>query len=428
MQNHEIVKLIEFGERHNIEFKSAVKFDTDFRPHITATIASMANCNGGGFIIIGIQDQNKEPDPNISQEILDTWEITILTKYLEERLSHIPKLIPIIFEYKEKKILCLQVFEFISEPVIIKKDLQDAKGKSFANAGDIFIRTETRETRKVRSADEMRDIINRSVIKKSSLLLEDIRRIFQGNISNSSSQENSLSQIIESISDINQNFNNSIRYNHSTFARYRLEIYLSEAKSKFEKSTDLYSVLESSVIDKTFSVFPLFFDYKQEIKQSLDFLYLDTKFQKWILHKNGYVIIYFYPWTEGSAQDMSFNYSEPPERPIFIEEVIKTLEHAITFAYKLGTVFNSSSIDITLTFENLLKRHLGSLNSIALPEECVEFKVDLLRDTYFHNDLYSNKIQIIKYAYEKLMIIFQRKDAISDATLAYIRKILKNAD
>ncbi|EMG11173.1 hypothetical protein LEP1GSC151_0367, partial [Leptospira interrogans serovar Grippotyphosa str. LT2186] len=48
----------------------------------------MANCNGGGFIIIGIQDQNKEPDPNISQEILDTWEITILTKYLEERLSH----------------------------------------------------------------------------------------------------------------------------------------------------------------------------------------------------------------------------------------------------------------------------------------------------------------------------------------------------
>ncbi|MDI7206476.1 hypothetical protein QMN03_06115 [Leptospira santarosai] len=114
----------------------------------------------------------------------------------------------------------------------------------------------------------------------------------------------------------------------------------------------------------------------------------------------------------------------PPNRPIFIEEVIKTLDLAVRLAYRLGTVFNSSSVEITFTFEKLSKRRLGSLNSIALPGECEEFKIDLLRDTYFHNDLYSKQIQIIKYAYERLMISFQERGPRSDATLAYLERIL----
>jgi hypothetical protein len=50
----------------------------------------------------------------------------------------------------------------------------------YANEGDILIRSETRECRRINSADELRELLSRALRRRSELLLTEIRAIMTG--------------------------------------------------------------------------------------------------------------------------------------------------------------------------------------------------------------------------------------------------------
>ncbi|TGK08994.1 ATP-binding protein [Leptospira fletcheri] len=427
MNKNDLISLLEAGELLNVEFKQSSKFEGDFRAHIAMSIASMANSNGGGHILIGIVDDKREIDGVLTKEIIETWEITKLSLYLEERLSTLPSITPYLIEIDNKFVLCIKVQEFSSEPIIVKKDLQDQKGKPLANTGDILIRTEGRQTRKIRTVEEMRSIINRSVIKRSGLLLADIERIFNGKNEIVEVKETILNEIYHSISSNEVNFRSTLHKDFPNHCKYSLEIYFPEAEQQFEKSSDLYEILNSTVINDTFNNFPIYYQERNSIKQSYDFLYLDTQFRKWIFHKKGYFIYHFIPWTEYLDESPQFPYPNPPNRPLFVDDLIRTMSNSLQFAFNLSTIFSSGKVKVYLKVENLLKKRIYSLvNRMSYGEPCSEYQIELINDTFFRSNLQTDSLDIINRGYEKALIIFQIRTIVSEDNKRFVSQLLNN--
>ena len=61
------------GEHQHVEYKSAIPFDDDtaFGLRLIKHILGMANV-GGGWLVIGYEDETLQSDPNHSQEITAT--------------------------------------------------------------------------------------------------------------------------------------------------------------------------------------------------------------------------------------------------------------------------------------------------------------------------------------------------------------------
>ena len=80
------------GERPEVEYKSAVPFDdnTEFGLKLIKHILGMANA-GGGWIVVGYEDDNLQPDASHSKEIAATYDTTRLSdtanRYVERGQS-----------------------------------------------------------------------------------------------------------------------------------------------------------------------------------------------------------------------------------------------------------------------------------------------------------------------------------------------------
>ena len=78
------------AEAKDTDYKAAVKFDekTDFAAKLVKHILGFAN-SGVGYIIIGYKEQpdrSLAPDPNITDEILASYEVTRLCQHVEKYL------------------------------------------------------------------------------------------------------------------------------------------------------------------------------------------------------------------------------------------------------------------------------------------------------------------------------------------------------
>ena len=171
--------LIRRGETRNVEIKSACGFEGDMRAHLANSIGCLVNTPGGGTIMLGVEN-NTGVVKGLTREQLASFDPTKIANYLKSRLTPTPRFTTEQISHPDGVILLLQIPEFDDVPVMVVKQIEDSARNVYAREGDLLIRSETRECRRINSADEMRELIGRALSRRQETLLTQIRAIMQG--------------------------------------------------------------------------------------------------------------------------------------------------------------------------------------------------------------------------------------------------------
>jgi predicted HTH transcriptional regulator len=162
-----------------VDFKDAAKWD-EIKCSIPKDVLAMSNLRDGGIIIIGVSEKNERWElTGLTQEQLDTYNPDDMLDWVNRYASP-----PVIFDivrhthYKEpdnKKFdfLIIQAHEFEEKPIVCKRDYSGELRR-----GAFYIRPLGKaESREVQSADEMHDLLDLAVEKRTRNLLRQIKRI-----------------------------------------------------------------------------------------------------------------------------------------------------------------------------------------------------------------------------------------------------------
>src|SRR5690606_10081692 len=85
------------------------------------------------------------------------------------------------FELDGKKIIVIDVPEYKEIPIICKKMGHKSDNKTILNEGQIYIRTDSGESRTASTSSEvMREFLTRAISKKSDDLLNNIKILLKG--------------------------------------------------------------------------------------------------------------------------------------------------------------------------------------------------------------------------------------------------------
>ncbi|HTV57645.1 MAG TPA: ATP-binding protein [Verrucomicrobiae bacterium] len=172
------------AETKNLDCKASFNWDlahSDAKCELVKDILAFLNTQDGGLIIVGVRDDTLEPvgmaDADFSS--FDTTKVNdFLHRYTDPQSScEVQKLTS-----NGSKFVIIGIPEFKDIPVICKKAGNSSKdsSKTILKLGGIYIRTEKATSVLVPTAEEMRDLINRAVLKRGDQLLSTIRTLLKG--------------------------------------------------------------------------------------------------------------------------------------------------------------------------------------------------------------------------------------------------------
>ncbi len=178
-----LAKLWELPEGQRIDFKQPFAFDRENKKEkygLVKDILSMANTEGGGYIVIGRGD-NQGAAINCSDEVIASFDPTVVHKQTKKFGRPEPQFSinhAISPDGTKAIIICIREFEECL--VICAKNAHDDQAKLLLREGAIYIRSKTgdAESTQVTSEQDMRCLINRSVFKSK----EKLSGIFEGAI------------------------------------------------------------------------------------------------------------------------------------------------------------------------------------------------------------------------------------------------------
>lgn len=154
------------AEAKDTDYKAAVKFgeETDFAAKLVKHILGFAN-SGGGYIIIGYKEQSDRSlahDPDITDEIAASYELTRLCQHVEKYLVGQDRIEIKIYkeEFGGVRYPIIRTFRFHEYPFVCTKDyVSPTTGEAILESGQIYIRTEGARTLIVKSPSEWRQLI-----------------------------------------------------------------------------------------------------------------------------------------------------------------------------------------------------------------------------------------------------------------------------
>jgi predicted HTH transcriptional regulator len=153
------------------EYKAAKKFNegTEFAAKLVKHILGFAN-SGGGHLIIGYKEQpdgSLAPDPQMTEEIASSYEVTRLCQYVERFLGEQDRIKIKIYkkDFGGTVYPIIYIGRFRQYPCVCTKDyIHTSTQASILKRGQTYIRTEGARTLIVEAPSEWRQLI-REVIK-----------------------------------------------------------------------------------------------------------------------------------------------------------------------------------------------------------------------------------------------------------------------
>ena len=157
-------------EAKDTDYKAAVKFDekTDFAAKLVKHILAFAN-SGVGYIVIGYEEQpdrSLAPDPNITDEIAASYEVTRLCQHVEKYLVGQDRIEIKIHkqESSDVKYPIISIARFPEYPFVCTKGyVSPTTGEAILESGQIYIRTEGARTLTVKSPSEWRQLVKECI-------------------------------------------------------------------------------------------------------------------------------------------------------------------------------------------------------------------------------------------------------------------------
>lgn len=166
MELKDIESLISIKEEKPwLEYKGSLNWsDSRHKAKIVKAILSLSNIEGGGYIVIGMRENNGKWEPaGMEQSDYDSFILDPLRDHLSNYADPYVK-----FEMKKKiydgkKFIIIYVNEFDEIPVICKKQYEQEN----LYKGRIYVRTSTAkiQSRQVENQTEMREILDLAIDK-----------------------------------------------------------------------------------------------------------------------------------------------------------------------------------------------------------------------------------------------------------------------
>jgi len=165
-------------EVHSIEFKKAAKWN-ELKKGIPKDILAMSNLRGGGIIIIGVEENdNKWNRTGMMDEQLNTYNPDDMLDHVNKYASPSVTFDVVRHTYykepdnKELDFLVIQTHEFDEKPIVCKRDYADELRR-----GAFYIRPLGKpESREVQTAEEMHDLLELAVEKRTRNFLQQIQK------------------------------------------------------------------------------------------------------------------------------------------------------------------------------------------------------------------------------------------------------------
>ncbi len=178
--------LLEYpGESPQADYKSSEIFDgkNEFSLKLIRHILGIANA-GGGYLIIGFPegpDSKPQRDPNISNEIIATYEATALPQMVAKKIRGTNKLDLIVhhIDFEEKRYPVLEIGEFSASPFFCNSEHRDSNGKPILRQGALYIRTANSNTEEISSPEEWDKLIRIVMRKRNDELLERFSKLLE---------------------------------------------------------------------------------------------------------------------------------------------------------------------------------------------------------------------------------------------------------
>lgn len=170
MSGEEFSHIIEMAhESRNIEFKTSFSWVDDsskwLRERVIKTILGITNTPDGGYIVIGIDEENGNPVFNgTATEHIITFTFDAITGTVSRFASTTINIEIYIAEYRSNKYVVLRIEEFETLPVICKNDGQEP---GVLERGKIYCRAQSGPPRNIPVTEiEMQEIIELAMDKQ----------------------------------------------------------------------------------------------------------------------------------------------------------------------------------------------------------------------------------------------------------------------
>jgi len=184
-----MMSLLEYPEESvTVDYKAAVQFNgkDDFAVKLVRHILGFAN-SGGGYIIIGFREDGEKkhgPDPNLTSDIIGSYEVTQLSQYVhsflskEDTLELTIKKVP----FKDGKTYpIIGVVGFKKRPFFCAKQFKSLKtGEIIVDEGAMYIRSLEAKTVRIKDSGEWERLIDRCVAVRREDLAVNFKELLDG--------------------------------------------------------------------------------------------------------------------------------------------------------------------------------------------------------------------------------------------------------
>ena len=172
------------GERQNVDYKSAVAFNSnsDFGLKLIRHILAMAN-TGGGWIVIGYDDSTLQPDPDHSEDIAATYDSTILSQAVDACTQGDRRIVLVVFMQVNPNTgltyPIIEVTTFERTPFICRST-KPAPNVSdpILQYGKVYIRRSQAATSEIQSLAEWEDLIATCVSQRRDEFLSEFADLY----------------------------------------------------------------------------------------------------------------------------------------------------------------------------------------------------------------------------------------------------------
>jgi hypothetical protein len=171
-------------ETKNLDFKERLNWNTagnDDKCELVKDILAFLNTQDGGQIIFGVQNNTFKPI-GLSEDDFSSFDTTKVNDFLQKYTDPISSCEVQKLALDRLLFVAISIAEFRDVPVICKKDAHSNTNPSklILKAGSLYVRTEKATSVLVPSAENMRDLMNRALLKRGDQLLSTIKTLLSG--------------------------------------------------------------------------------------------------------------------------------------------------------------------------------------------------------------------------------------------------------
>ncbi len=170
------------GESARADYKAAIEFkeDTEFSVKIVKHIIGFAN-NNGGYVVIGFKDTDLKADPNLSAQIVTSYDTTRLGQYVKSHITNDENVMLSVhkIDYSGSIFPIISIQPFKTYPYFTSDKATRLKFEKIIKKESLYYRDESARTVEIANVAQFKTIIDRCVRNRQNEILAEFKSLLE---------------------------------------------------------------------------------------------------------------------------------------------------------------------------------------------------------------------------------------------------------